>query len=733
VLLREDAIDGSYVVVFKEGVGNGGATNLKGRKVYSKDQLKKIAAEYGGEVTSVWTDVIDGFAGTMSEEAASRLADHPDVQYVEQETMTYPTQSVTWGIDRVDQRELPLNNEYNPRNDGSGVTSYIIDSGVRITHEEFEGRAEWGTNIIDDNDTDCNGHGTHVAGTVAGALYGVGKDTKIVAVKIFPCSGGTATSNTIAAMNWVAADAAANPDTPATCNMSLGGGYNQASNDAAAALVDSGVVTVVAAGNDNGDACNKSPASEPKVITVGSTTNTDSRSWFSNYGTCVDIFAPGSSITAAWYTSNTATNTISGTSMASPHVCGVAGLALAAGVAVEDVTDELINGATPDVVTDPRPGSPNLLVFAGNIVPTVSPAPSMHFPSVEPSKSPSPSNTPSIESSSAPSVSAIPSSSPTVCENDFFKISIVTDRWYTETSWDLEDTCLDQTFKSVFKGFYTERDTLYVQEFCAPQAESVYKFVIYDSFGDGICCSHGNGSYEITLNDAVVASGGNFGASEESIFGADECPLCAGDIIGVSILTDNWPGDISYQIKDDCNDEILWSRPSLYFSSANNLYEDEVCTPSTGSKYTFTIFDAFGDGLCCGEGEGYYEVTLNGELKGSGGDFGALASETFGSCLDITCVDADLLVPFQGNLISCNTIVNAGGCSNPLAPTHCPLGCGECDTYQCEDSEAPWAFGGNTYDCSLLAAQDPDMITNYCDTLSGLTTTCRETCGYCLA
>ena len=189
MLLREDPIDGSYVAVFKERIENGRATNLKGQKVYSKDQLEIIASEYGGAVTSVWTGLINGFAGKMSEEAASKLADHPDIKYVEQETMTYLTQSVTWGIDRVDQRQLPLDNEFFPRNDGSGVTSYIIDTGVRITHEEFEGRAVWGTNIIDDNDTDCNGHGTHVAGTVAGALYGVGKATKIVAVKIFACSG----------------------------------------------------------------------------------------------------------------------------------------------------------------------------------------------------------------------------------------------------------------------------------------------------------------------------------------------------------------------------------------------------------------------------------------------------------------------------------------------------------------------------------------------------------------
>merc|ERR1712087_110451 len=220
--------------------------------------------------------------------------------------------------------------------------------------------------------------------------------------------------------------------------------------------------------------------------------------------------------------------------------------------------------------------------------------------------------------------------------------------------------------------------------------------------------------------------------------GAEECPPCEGDVIGVSIFTDLFFSETSYQIKDDCNDDILWSRPQGSFTSPDTLYNETVCTPSTGLEYTFTIFDSYGDGICCFWGGGFYEVTFNGELKASGGAFGSSESTTFGSCSTdaptpspVTCVDADLLVPFNGNLFSCATIVNIGACSNPLAPTHCPLGCGECNTYQCEDSEAPWVVGTGTYNCPLLAAQEPDDITFYCNTF-GLTTTCRETCGYCL-
>lgn len=233
----------------------------------------------------------------------------------------------TWGLDRIDQRDLPLNSNYHYDYDGSGVTAFVIDTGVRNTHNEFGGRASSGYDFIDnDNDSsDCNGHGTHVAGTIGGSTYGVAKNVNIVGVRVLNCSGSGTNSGVISGINWVKNNAQG----PSVANMSLGGGASQALDDAVNAAVAAGISFVVAAGNDNSNACNYSPARAANAVTVGSTTSTDSRSSFSNYGTCLDIYAPGSSITSAWYNSNSATNTISGTSMASPHVAGVAALYLA--------------------------------------------------------------------------------------------------------------------------------------------------------------------------------------------------------------------------------------------------------------------------------------------------------------------------------------------------------------------------------------------------------------------
>jgi len=271
-----------------------------------------------------------------------------------------------WGLDRIDQRALPLNNQFSRAYTGSGVTAYIIDTGVLSTHTEFGGRVLSGFSSVSDSigTEDCNGHGTHVAGTVGGSNYGVAPGVAIVPVRVLDCSGSGSTSAVIAGIDWVVANHVAG--TPAVANMSLGGGRSSALDIAVQSAVADGVVFVVAAGNSTANACQSSPAGEPLAITVGATTSADARSSFSNYGSCVDVFAPGSSITSAWYTSTTASNTISGTSMASPHVAGVValGLEIAPNSSVAQISEWVTSTATQGVISDAGSGSPNLLVYS---------------------------------------------------------------------------------------------------------------------------------------------------------------------------------------------------------------------------------------------------------------------------------------------------------------------------------------------------------------------------------
>jgi subtilisin family serine protease len=303
----------------------------------------------------------------MTETQARRLAADPNVAYVEQNQVMHAigtqTNPPSWGIDRIDQRNLPLSGSYTYDTTASNVTAYIIDTGILTTHSDFGGRARHGRDTVNnDNDaTDCNGHGTHVAGTVGGNSYGVAKGVNLVAVRVLDCSGSGTTAGVVAGIDWVTANAVK----PAVANMSLGGGASTSLDNAVTNSINSGVTYAIAAGNDNANACNYSPARVPSAITVGATTNTDARASYSNYGTCLDIFAPGSSITSAWYTSTTASNTISGTSMATPHVTGAAALVLAGspGSTPAQVTSALTTAATPNVVTSPGTGSPNRLLF----------------------------------------------------------------------------------------------------------------------------------------------------------------------------------------------------------------------------------------------------------------------------------------------------------------------------------------------------------------------------------
>ncbi|MGW1931554.1 S8 family peptidase [Streptomyces sp. NPDC001919] len=354
----EGTIAGSYIVTLDESAP---AETAKGRAV---------AARFGAKIERTYTSAINGYAVALSEAQARKLAADPAVASVVQNRVftvdgTQPSPP-SWGLDRIDQRALPLNQSYTyPDSAGQGVTAYIIDTGVRITHSDFGGRASNGYDAIDNDNTaqDGHGHGTHVAGTVAGTSYGVAKKAKIVGVRVLNNQGSGTTAQVVAGIDWVTRNAVK----PAVANMSLGGGVDSALDTAVRNSIASGVTYAVAAGNDNANASNYSPARVAEAITVGSTTNTDARSSFSNYGSALDIFAPGSSITSSWNSSDSATNTISGTSMATPHVAGAAAVYLAGNPTATpaQVSTALTTAATPNVVTNPGSGSPNRLLYVG--------------------------------------------------------------------------------------------------------------------------------------------------------------------------------------------------------------------------------------------------------------------------------------------------------------------------------------------------------------------------------
>lgn len=363
-----DPIPGSYIVVLKESaLGAPGASGGTPAAAVVENLAVELAARFNLRMQRVYGHALPGFAVMANENSIRRLVNDPRVEYVEEDGMVYPsaTQSnATWGLDRVDQRDLPLNGSYVYDYVGSAVRAYVIDSGILASHTDFGGRVLSGYTAINDGrgSSDCNGHGTHVAGTIGGATWGVAKSVRLVPVRVFGCTGGSSNSTIIAGIDWVRA----NRVLPAVANMSLGGGASSTIDTATNNLINSGVTVVVAAGNDNADACNYSPARVSNAITVGSTTSTDYRSSFSNYGSCVNIFAPGSSIRSAWYTSTTATNTISGTSMASPHVAGAAVLVLAADNAASPSTvrSRIYNKATTNRLYSIGSGSPNRLLYS---------------------------------------------------------------------------------------------------------------------------------------------------------------------------------------------------------------------------------------------------------------------------------------------------------------------------------------------------------------------------------
>lgn len=380
----DNAIPGHYIVVFKADTMRAKRDALRGRSGLRPaaqvvegfdtelarvvaDDVVDIAARHNLEVHRHYSQALQGMAVRAPKMAILNLLRDSRVAYVEEDGMSYPaaTQSnATWGLDRVDQRDLPLNGSYIYNYVGSAVRAYVIDSGILASHQDFGGRVLAGATAINDGrgTSDCNGHGTHVAGTIGGATWGVAKSVRLVPVRVFGCTGGSANSTIISGIDWVRS----NHVKPAVANMSLGGPAASTIDTATNNLINAGVTVVVAAGNDNANACNYSPARVSNAITVGSTTSTDARSSFSNFGSCVNIFAPGSSIRSAWYTSTSATNTISGTSMASPHVAGAAVLVLAANNSLSpaNVRSAIYNKATLNRLSGIGSGSPNSLLYS---------------------------------------------------------------------------------------------------------------------------------------------------------------------------------------------------------------------------------------------------------------------------------------------------------------------------------------------------------------------------------
>ncbi len=350
----DKGIAGDYIVVFKDDV----------TEPLSKADQK--ALNHGSTVKYTYDKALKGFAATLTPEAVAALQMDADVAYIEQDqvvTTTTTQTGATWGLDRIDQRALPLSGSYTYTRTGTGVRAYIIDTGIQTSHTQFGGRASAVYDAFGGNGQDCNGHGTHVAGTVGASTYGVAKGSLLRGVRVLNCSGSGTTSGVIAGINWVAS----NHIKPAVANMSLGGGFSSAQNSAVNSLANAGVFIAVAAGNSNANACNYSPASAANATTVASSTSSDAKSSFSNYGSCVHLYAPGSSITSTWL--NGGTNTISGTSMASPHVAGVGALykSTYGDASFSTIRSWITTNATSGVITGNPSGTPNRLLYKSTL------------------------------------------------------------------------------------------------------------------------------------------------------------------------------------------------------------------------------------------------------------------------------------------------------------------------------------------------------------------------------
>jgi subtilisin family serine protease len=345
---QSGGIEGSYIVVLNDGA-----------------DPRSVAAVAGVSPRHVYTAALNGFSASLNAGQLNALRHNPSVDYVEQDQVVRATQtSVPWNLDRIDQRSLPLNGAYTPiGTPGTGVRAYVIDTGIYTAHTQFGGRASNVYDATGGNGADCNGHGTHVAGIIGATSYGVANRVTLHGVRVLNCTGSGTSAGVIAGVDWVRA----NRVNPAVANMSVGGGFSTALNTAVNNLANSGVFVSVGAGADNASACNVSPASAASAMTVAASTSTDAKASYTNYGSCVDIYAPGSSILSTWHTSTTATNTISGTSMAAPHAAGAAARykATYGNAATATIDTWIKNRATANVITGNPSGTPNRLLYVG--------------------------------------------------------------------------------------------------------------------------------------------------------------------------------------------------------------------------------------------------------------------------------------------------------------------------------------------------------------------------------
>ncbi|MBQ0904348.1 S8 family serine peptidase [Micromonospora sp. U21] len=571
----DTAVADSYIVVFEDTAVSRGTVG---------DNADRLANRHGGTVARTYGAALRGFEIRVGAKAAARIAADPAVAYVEQNHTvsiagTQPNPP-SWGLDRIDQRNLPLNSSYTYPNTASNVRAYVIDTGVLYGHNDFGGRAVSGFDAVDGGSADdCNGHGTHVAGTVGGSAYGVAKGVQIVGVRVLNCQGSGTNAQVVAGIDWVTANAVK----PAVANMSLGGGANSSIDAAVTNSINSGVTYAVAAGNGNAlgvrqNACNYSPARVASAITVGATQNNDAAASFSNFGTCVDILAPGVNITSAWYTGSSATNTISGTSMASPHVAGAAALVLSANPSwsPQQVRDNLVNNSTPNVVTNVGTGTPNRLLYVVNGTP-----PANDFSvSVSPtsgSTAPGGSVTATVGTAttagSAQSVSLSASGLPAGATASFSPSTVTSGGSSTLTI---------ATSASTPAGSYPVTIT---GSGAAGTRTATYTLTVTGSGGGG--CSGSNGTdvaipdTGATVSSSITIAGCGRNASASSTIAVNIVHTYRGDLV-VDLVA---PDGSAYRLKN-----------SSYFDSANNVnttYTANVSSEAANGTWRLQVRDVY--------------------------------------------------------------------------------------------------------------------------------------------